>query len=187
MPTDEGYPSIDDLPEDSDQIQECYARFGLAMYYAQVLEANLINLIWFHEMLAGRFTTPQDLDARRDDLWTRTLGSLLKIGGTGPLATAEDAVAFRNALAARNRLAHRFWWEAAELMMTTRGREQVLSDLDGNRHVFREVEDRVRRMLLTLGGPRGLTDERITAEMHRIMTDLGAPPTDRPDSTSATE
>jgi len=76
MPDADGHDLIAEL-DDGDRQREVYARFGLAVYMAQVFEHGLVNLVVFVERLAGKISTADDWDDRFEALVRNTMGGLV--------------------------------------------------------------------------------------------------------------
>lgn len=164
----------DDLDDEDYQVREVYAQFGLTVYKAQVLEKGIVNVTTFAEAVATGERDPDRFAALYDSLWDSnfqlTLGPLLKkfrrvVDGDHRLAAD-----LSDALKVRNRLAHTFFWEHAEGMMSFTGREEMLSELLLHLERFRALDERVDGIthdrLVTVAR---WTPERISHEIEAKM------------------
>lgn len=61
-----------------EEIREVYARYGLAMYFAQVVEHAIVNLMIALRLPERGGLTQQDIDRFMDDAFSMTFGRLLK-------------------------------------------------------------------------------------------------------------
>lgn len=64
--------------------REMYARYGLAMYFAQVVEAGIKNALVMAELADAQFTTIEDFDAASDTNFKTVLGRLIEKFKTVP-------------------------------------------------------------------------------------------------------
>lgn len=67
----------EELDPESDQIREVYAKYGVAMYYAQVLEHGLANLI-VGASLGTSIKTQEAWESLYDELFGMTMGNQIK-------------------------------------------------------------------------------------------------------------
>jgi hypothetical protein len=164
----------DDLDDEDYQVREVYAQFGLTVYKAQVLEKGIVNVTTFGEAVAMGERDPDRFAVLYDSLWDAnfqlTLGPLLKkfrrvVDDDHKLAAELSA-----ALKTRNRLAHTFFWEHAEDMMSFAGREAMLSELLLNLGQFHALDERVDGImhdrLVTIAG---WTPQQISREIQTKM------------------
>jgi hypothetical protein len=161
MPTEDGYDTLDELSDDGEQEREIYARYGLAMYAAQVLEEGASSLIVVHEMTHGNMRVVEEVGERFEELWTKTLGALIRQVGVHQLVTADQSIVLRDALKARNRLAHHFFREEAESFVTPGGKRKMLDQLDAARHRFEEASALAADIYLRYMSKYGVTRETI--------------------------
>jgi hypothetical protein len=173
MPTDEGHALISELDADSgDQHREVYARFGVAVYYAQVFEAGIANLILISERMQGRHLSDSDVDSRFEALWRKTLGTLLALVRDGQLLGTDELDLCQDALATRNRLIHRFWRDEIEHTITPDGRQYLCDEVDAMRRLFIRADKAATEVMLRIGAPGGLTAEMIQEAMEKMKADV---------------
>lgn len=112
----------EDIDPESWLAREIFARFGLAMYCAQVLEHGIVNL--WTGLRDGTITSREDMEADYMALFERTMGQLnTTLRSRRPdYSDVEDGL--RRALALRNFLAHRYFRERAAAFMTKEGRHK---------------------------------------------------------------
>jgi hypothetical protein len=154
-------------PED-DHVREVYAHFGLAVYAAQVLEHDLVNLAIVAAAREGHITSHQHAGALWDELFGLTMGK--QIRRALDVAQVPESLVTRlaDALRLRNHLAHDFFRERAELMVTTEGRNEMLEELERARDELGRIDNDLgevtMRYLETVGVPR----DAIAAEFKRM-------------------
>ena len=164
-----------DIPDEDDHVKEVYARFGLAVYYAQVLEHGLVNALVVLELIPARradATTRDEwsatVDAFMDRQFETTMGRMMKtLRSVSEVPNDLDRV-LADGLRRRNWLAHDFFRQRAESFMTRVGREHMLREVDECRIVFQDADARLDAAIAPLRQRAGLTEEhiqRLYAEM----------------------
>lgn len=179
MPNAEGHALISELAED-EQMREVYARFGLTVYFAQVFEAGAVNVIVLQDIIDGKVQSAEGVDEHFDRLFAAVLGR--HVGTLADRLAAEDVQLCRQALAERNRLAHRYWREEIEKTATEEGRQSMVDDLDVARDLFMRADDALERVVYRIGEPVGVTSELVQemVEEMRQGTPLSSHAVDRP-------
>src|SRR5262245_57057448 len=99
--------------DESDQIRDVYAHFGLALYMAQVLEHGLVNAMVAGQMPAPARVTRQQIDVFMESQFDEALGKLIQNLRRHVLVTDELNQSLLHALKTRNWLAHRYFRERA--------------------------------------------------------------------------
>lgn len=166
------------IDPESQQIRDVYAQYGLAMYYAQCVERQLAIVA---PMLHGMniWTTTRDqLEKLLDELFKKTLGTVIKTLETsvGLPSGFEDRL--RNALRLRNFLAHEFFWERAGTFTHEQGRHQMLTELREAAVFLAELDEEMSVLARNWTRDQGVTDEVIRAQMNKL-TAHGARPNER--------
>ena len=155
--------------DDKDEhVKNVYAHFGLAMYFAQVLEHGLANTMVCAELLPRRAGKPvpkkaweAEFDAFMNEQYQQTLGRLIRAlkNATSIPPDLEDLLIA--ALEKRNYLAHQYFRERAETFMSWKGREKMIEELQGAQKLFDNAEARLTAIERQLREKYGLTDERL--------------------------
>ncbi len=155
--------------DESDQIRDTYAHFGLAVYMAQVLEHGLVNAMLVASIAGGRRLSPSDVDAFMDKKFELTLGRLIR--DLRVHITVDDSLAqlLADALGKRNWLAHAYFRERAEAFMTETGRLAMIAELQAARDCFKVADDKLDEIVRPLRDRLGMTEEKIEAEMRRVV------------------
>lgn len=164
-----------DNDEDPDQEREVYARFGLAVYFAQVLEHGIVNALAILHLIP----TQRHLTGSREE-WTSmadvffgrhfgtTMGRMMKgLRGVVEVPADLDGLLSR-ALTLRNWLAHDFFRERAVEFLTPAGRAQMLREIDEARSVFQDADKCLEQVVTPARIKAGITDE-VLGELHRRM------------------
>lgn len=152
----------DDLDDESFQIRQVFARFGAAAYQGQVLETGLVNVLTMAQVSSTPHATRQTFDEYFEGNLQATMGRLVAL--LTPFLQQDGGVLddLGRALAERNRLAHRFFFEHAEDFASFAGREAMLAELMTAEALFEEVNDRLTPGLDRLFASRGVdADARV--------------------------
>src|SRR5258706_5380792 len=105
-----GSESIEDIPEpDDDDPKEVFAFFGLASYAAQVLEAELTNLLVATHLREEIPATSDAVEELFSEHFTYTLGKLLKLARARVVLPQSTEALITEALPASNLFIHRFF------------------------------------------------------------------------------
>ncbi|HET6804811.1 MAG TPA: hypothetical protein VFH59_05135 [Frateuria sp.] len=141
--------AADDSAEDEDEygdrsdppFKRLCARYGLAMYFVQVLEHGIVNaLVWLdlHKKTGGRWT-PEQYDSYYDARFSETLGELTKrLAKHGPIPE-ELSVRLAEANRRRRLLAHHFFREAADDVELGRV-DRLIDGLESDRQFFQDTD-----------------------------------------------
>jgi hypothetical protein len=166
-----------DEPDD-DVIREMYARFGLAYYQSECLHRELCIVLAMSGLPSRELITRPRVEERLGQAFSLTLGDVVaKLDGVLPVELAGD---IREAVDARNFLAHHFWFERAHLMFTTANVRQLIVELDGYGEIFDRLDTRVSQWSEPTHARLGLTDEGLEQSLNRILAgELEEPLLDR--------
>ena len=136
MSDSDAFPPRPENWDEAEQQKEVYARFGLAVYHAQVFEHSIANFLLTAELVkaVGVVRTQEAwerlVDHTLDSSFELTLGNMIKrvfdAIGIDEREQEEIRVAKRN----RDELCHRFFREHAEQFMTPSGRLKMLDRLE---------------------------------------------------------
>ena len=164
---------------DGEHVKEVYARFGLAVYYAQVLEHGLVNALLVLDLLPSRrhlARSRAEWEAAVGNFMGRhfegTMGQLMKSLRVVTAVPSDLEALLHEALERRNRLVHDFFRERAADFMSTRGREDMLREVDECRSSFEAADSRLAEIIRPLRLKAGVTDELVAAE-YRLMKGSG--------------
>lgn len=158
-----------------EQVKEVYARFGLALYHAQVLEHGLVNALVVLDLIPSsrHLARSKDewglqVDNFMDRQFEKTMGRM--IAALRSVATVpEDLEALlRRALQKRNWLAHDFFRERATQFLDSAGREQMLAEVDECCEEFEAADRRLDEVVAPLRNAAGLTDEMLREAFEQL-------------------
>jgi len=169
---------IKDIPE-NELIREVYARFGLAMYYGQVLELSIVNRLVISDIFNDKYDTDEEADAAVKALIsTGTIGSL-KNGLVGRGISLTDlADDLERARKIRNFLAHNYFRERALALQERDGQKQMIIELDLATSFLRETGERLAALVTEALTARGVTEDETPEAIEtvkRLVTGLPIP------------
>jgi hypothetical protein len=162
--------------DEDDQVKEVYARFGLAVYFAQVLEHGLVNALVILDLIPSRRHLARsadewgvEVDAFMDRHFQATMGRMMGSLRAVTQVGEDLEQLLHEALSKRNWLVHDFFRERATEFMSATGREQMLSEVDRCRHLFQSADKRLEATVAPLRKKAGITDELLAREYQRIQ------------------
>jgi hypothetical protein len=162
--------------DEGEQIKEVYAQFGLAVYYAQVLEHALVNALVYLDLipsLARRARTRAEWEKEFDSFLNRhfetTLGKMIRNLSSVTAVPSNLEAMLREALAKRNWLAHEYFRERAEQFMSMRGREKMLTELQEVQTLFDGADRSLDEVVRPLREKYGITDEKVAQVTRELL------------------
>jgi hypothetical protein len=152
----------------NEHVKTVYAKFGLALYLAQVLEHGLANALMCAELLPRRAGEPvprkqweAEFDAFMDQQFEQTLGRLIRDLSSATSVPTDLEGLLTDALKTRNFLTHHYFRERAESFMSRDGREKMIQELERAQRLFDAADERLTEIAKPLREKYGLSDERL--------------------------
>lgn len=162
--------------DENEDVKEVYARFGLAVYYAQVLEHGLVNALVILGLIPSRRHLARsrdewgaEVDAFMDRHFEVTMGRMMKNLRDVAQVRPDLESLLSDALKKRNWLVHDFFRERATEFMSSAGREQMLREVDESRNLFQTADKRLETIVGPLRKKAGITDELLARECQRML------------------
>lgn len=162
--------------EHGEHVKEVYARFGLAVYYAQVLEHGLVNALVVLDLIPSRRHLARsaeewgaEVDAFTDRHFEVPMGRLMKSLRDVTQVGADLEGLLREALSKRNWLVHNFFRERAKDFMSSAGREQMIREVEECRDLFQTADNRLEAIVAPLRAKAGITDELLEREYRHLL------------------
>ena len=159
----------EDLPLDAQQRREVFARFGLAMYYAQCLEKQLGLML--ASMYNRQFlkVPPEARDAFYDKELAKTLGRMAKdLKNTINISpTLEDRL--NKAVEIRNRLAHHYFYKRSRKILSWQGREHIISELQEQADFLQALDTEFTEIMKKWMEHLGTSKEDVHEEMRTFL------------------
>lgn len=164
--------------------REVYAKFGLAVYFCQCLESQVVNYVIALRGAAGSVTTRQEVDALFGELFGNTLGRNLREAVRIP---GDDGTLFdelESVLQLRNELVHHWMRERALDQGTSKKRRAMAEELDAAIEQLQAADamlvERTQRVLEQIGVPRAAIEKEyerlsriaVSNEAENLMADF---------------
>jgi hypothetical protein len=168
---------MDDAEETT---KEVYARFGLVVYYGQVLEHGLVNAMVILQLLPHRQAVAYDrerwsaaVDGFMDRHFRTTLGRMMKAFREGSDVPPDLEGLLGRALEKRNWLAHHYFRVRADEFLTHAGRLRMLEELEAVRQLIEDADRALDSFVKPVRERYGITDEWIERELLRLEEAVG--------------
>lgn len=160
----------DHLDDDSYQIRETFAQYGVAMYHAQVLEHGLVNVLTVAQTSSDSMGTRTLFDLNLDANQNVTMGKILHRLKPFVDGDADLIGALEGALGLRNHFAHHYWGDHDRDFLTVRGRELMIAESLSATATFQAVDTRLEPVLHRYFASVGVSAETL-AELVRVEVD----------------
>ncbi len=149
--------------DDNEKAREIYAHFGLAVFFAQVLEQQAINMIAICKQTKARMTTQEQVDSLWNDydLGSRTFGVLINEIKQLYNLSEEDYKELKDVLKLRNYISHDYFRINTELFYSDSGQKRMIKDFVEFRDRAKSVDKILQKYIKIYSVKIGLTDDRI--------------------------
>jgi hypothetical protein len=156
-------PKIDNCCE-----KETYAFFGLAAYWAQVLEHSALNLAIVLSLPGVSLMSQEIFDNAYSTLTKKTFGQVLK-SIKGNLNTPEaDELYLSEALELRNILTHHYFRGHAENLVSVVGRQEIKKELQLIISKLKRADQILEGIYAPLWEKYGVTEEFINEHLEEL-------------------
>ena len=166
------------MDEDA-QLREVYAHLGLAVWHAQGLEQGIIHALIFCELLPKAHESKSEMSgdsfvAILDEYPRKTFGKLLKALKRTDEAIGQDLESkLAKSLEVRDWLVHHFVKNRCVHILSTTGRDQMISELINADKLFTETDNELETWLKPIRLRYGFTDEVLQTAYKQYMTAVG--------------
>lgn len=154
--------SFNDLSH-ADKAKEQFAHFGRAVFYAQVLEQQIINMIVVHKQVIGELTNQNDIIELWDkyDLGTKPLGILVNELSHVYSVENEDLIELRAVTKLRNYVVHDYFRFNDNLMLSDSGKRRTIKDFIEFCHRVKSIDKKLMEYAKTYNEKNGLSEQKI--------------------------
>ena len=160
---------------DNEHVKEVYARFGLAIYHAQVLEHGIVNALAILDLVPSRMHTARSraewakiVDQFMSRHFETTMGQLMKSLRSVTVVHPELENLMRDSLKKRNWLAHDFFRDCSSDFITFNWREKMLKEIFDCNELFSKTDKYLDESIRPLREKYGITDAFIERETNKI-------------------
>ncbi len=156
-----------DQEPDGDLIREVYATFGLAYYHSECLHRGLCMILAWEGLPPPDLITRPRVEELLANAFTLTLGDVAaKLEGVLPTELSDQ---LREAVDRRNFLAHHFWFERVDVMLSVKGVRGVIAELDLAGELFGRLDAKIFNWSERQHRELGLTDAAVQESLGRIL------------------
>jgi hypothetical protein len=147
---------------------QVYQACGLALRWAQLFEAEIVNVLLFHSLARKKFLVRSKAEAFLIHTEKRPLRQLLREVLERVRFEPDVTSTFVEAIEQRNFLAHKYFWDRMEDFATKEGRDRMIEELRELTQLFYSAH-RFSSMITRLYVEQlGVSDEAIEREMDRL-------------------
>ena len=161
---------IEEIDEESWQIREVYAKYGLAMYSAQCFETGLVNLLVSLKLKDREKITRSDIDLFTEKNYEKTLGGLIHSLKQAMKISENLETELRELLDIRNYLAHRYFRVKAVNFMKKSGRQHMLSELESIISKLENGDKKIDSIVSVIYKQYGITNEMVSKIIEDLLT-----------------
>lgn len=177
------------LSEENSQIRDVYAHFGLALYLAQCLEHGIVLALVHAKLLpkeraraAARAIPLADFemhfDVFMDEQFALTMGGLISRLRTSTKLPAAFDAELNKARELRNFLAHQYFRERTEELISKSGRVSMLAELQEAQQLFERVDGELKTAADSLARAAGVAlskqEQRVAEYMAQAYAQAAA-------------
>ena len=167
--------------EVSEEVKDVYAHFGLAIYLAQCLEHGLVNGLLFLDHVPNKVRATKSaseweasVDSFMDSKFQFTLGRMIRELKEVSAVDSKLEGLLATALTRRNWLAHEYFKDRAQELMTHAGRTQMVAELEDARELFLRADAALEKAIRPARLRLGLTDQAWGATYEMLRAEIGS-------------
>ncbi|GIP27279.1 hypothetical protein J23TS9_24090 [Paenibacillus sp. J23TS9] len=151
---------------DSEHSKELFAYFGLAVYYSQALEQQLVNLLMLMKISQGKVPTEEDLADLYHQKLSNSLGQLVnEIQHHFPFSE-EETILLKEVWKQRNYIVHDYFKERIQETFSPAGRSRMIRELTSFKQQAQDLERKLQKYTNDLYKKLGLDLEAEKAGTH---------------------
>ncbi|MFC9708071.1 hypothetical protein ACFTRD_07915 [Paenibacillus sp. NPDC056933] len=125
---------------DSEHSRELFAYYGLAVYYGQALEQQLVNLILLMKMSQGKAVSEEDLEDLYERKMSSSLGQLIHEVRHHFTFSEEETRQLNELWKQRNGIVHHYFKERIHETFSPEGRSRMIKELEDFKDRAQELE-----------------------------------------------
>ncbi|MCM3128812.1 MULTISPECIES: hypothetical protein [unclassified Paenibacillus] len=114
---------------DSEHSKELFSYYGLAVYYSQALEQQLVNLLVLMKLTQGKVSPEEELTSLYYKKLGNSLGQLVNEIQHNFAFTEEESTLLNNIWKKRNYIVHDYFKERILETFSSEGRSQMIEEL----------------------------------------------------------
>jgi len=160
---------IEEIDNESWQVREVYAKYGVAMYFAQCLETELVNLLVALKLKDRDKITRSDIDSFMEENYKKTLGRLIQSLKKAMKIPENLEIELAELLNIRNYLAHHYFRDKAIDFVNKDGRQNMLSELELIISKLVNGDKKISSIVSVIREQYGITEEMISKMVDDLL------------------
>jgi len=148
-------------PPMDDSAKEVFTYYGLASYWAQLLEKGYVQLSVSLGILEIELPSTEHHDRLRTKFEKFTLGTLLDSANEMITLPNELKQLSLESLDKRNYLIHHYFWRHSEDLLSKKGRKLMIDELIILTKLFRQTDKILNVLLMNLLNKQGITEKDV--------------------------
>lgn len=160
---------IEEIDNESWQVREVYAKYGLAMYFAQCIETELVNLLVALKLKDRDKITRSDIDSFMEENYKKTLGRLIQSLKKAMKIPENLEIELAELLNIRNYLAHHYFRDKATDFVNKDGRQNMLSELELIISKLVNGDKKISSIVSVIREQYGITEEMISKMVDDLL------------------
>jgi len=142
-----------------EMIKEVYAQFGLTYCDSECLHRELCHLYVYSTIPDSKYMTKPRIEEKLSEAYSMTLGQVKD--KLRDIVHDDFFYELDEAVAKRNFLAHRFWFEKIHLMYSRKGISQMIRELLEYAKMFSKLDEKVSAIATQRVEEKGLFDDEM--------------------------
>ncbi|MDR0266656.1 hypothetical protein [Paenibacillus sp.] len=152
---------------DSDHSKELFAYFGLAVYYSQALEQQLVNLLVLMKISQGDIPSEEDVADMYYKKLSNSLGQLVnEIQHHFPFSP-DETIQLKEVWKQRNYIVHDYFKERIQETFSPAGRSRMIRELTSFKVQAQDLERKLQKYTNEMYVKLGLDQESDKAGIHK--------------------
>ncbi|AFL99306.1 hypothetical protein Desde_0866 [Desulfitobacterium dehalogenans ATCC 51507] len=149
--------------------KELYAYFGLAVFHAQVLEHQLVNMIVLMKYLQKEVITSNDIEQLYSRKLSNTMGKLINEIKQIFWLEDDEVKQHKTILEKRNFIVHDYFKDRIALAYSKDGRDSMIIELKDFIEQAKITDNKLERFTDDMSSKVGVTKEMLIAQLDKMM------------------
>lgn len=165
------YTHLQLTPTPTDADNEVWVYYGLAAYYAQLLERGVLHFVAMLELVGLSSIVPGTAQQVFANLNKHTLGQLMRAARTRATIPQHIDGMLSESLERRNFLVHNFFYHYGLNHLSESGRRMMVDELQKMAALFKRTDKELETIFLPLASQLGITEEVIERKHQQLLTE----------------
>jgi len=156
------------IDEESAQIRDVYAKFGLTMYVLQCLERQLAMALATQYGPGPDTITNTGYEQLLDNLFSKTFGNLVTRLRQSTTLPSDFESRLLEARQLRNWLVHHYFWDRAGVFVSPTGRIRMIAELDEFSDRLNEIDGYFDSIVVGWAARHGIVSEALECNTKQL-------------------